>query len=141
MPYGRQHLWQGPRSQWLGGVQSGYDWRKIDPLRSGSLDRRRYGFEDPAEQVEEIDGDSQGRRRSRGESPQTEQTETTQQGQDRQQAVSPYHSLSVQDPQNVMGNRWVDQQIAPQPASSYTAPTYSKGSRVARRGGRRILGV
>lgn len=29
-----QHLWEGPRSQWLGGVQANYDWRPVDPLRA-----------------------------------------------------------------------------------------------------------
>ena len=28
-----QHFWEGPRSQWAGGVGSNYDWRPVDPLR------------------------------------------------------------------------------------------------------------
>jgi hypothetical protein len=29
----RQHLWEGPRSQWLGGISANYDWRPVEPLR------------------------------------------------------------------------------------------------------------
>ena len=28
-----QHFWEGPRSQWAGGVGSNFDWRPVDPLR------------------------------------------------------------------------------------------------------------
>jgi hypothetical protein len=28
-----QHFWEGPRSQWAGGISSNYDWRTVDPLR------------------------------------------------------------------------------------------------------------
>jgi len=41
-----QHFWEGPRSQWAGGIGSNYDWRQVDPLRKinapGTLQAGRY---------------------------------------------------------------------------------------------------
>lgn len=41
-----QHFWEGPRSQWAGGVSSNYDWRPVDPLRKisapGTIQSGRY---------------------------------------------------------------------------------------------------
>ena len=39
-----QHFWEGPRSQWAGGISSNYDWRSIDPLRkAGPITGKRMG--------------------------------------------------------------------------------------------------
>jgi hypothetical protein len=131
---GGQHLWEGPRSSWLGGIKANYDWRPIEPLRQSS--KRPFGLQAAGGEEEgelEYNPYAETPRRSRGESPQKEQeVQATAPN-----AVSPYHSLSVNDPQNVMGNRWVDQELAPRPAS----PMRRTGSRTSSRRTGGTLGI